>query len=30
MQEAAHLHYDQVVQSSLVAMRKINDSSRFS
>lgn len=26
MQEAAHLHYDQVVQSSLVAMRKINDS----
>ena len=26
MQEAAHLHYDQVVQSSLVAMRRINDS----
>lgn len=26
MQEAAHLHYDQVVQSSLLAMRKINDS----
>ena len=26
MQEAAHLHYDQVMQSSLVAIRKINDS----